>query len=288
VCLYTGQEKYDVLAKIGRIFEHELRDLKHNGLLDSNGIHWPVELYFCGDWKFMYIVMGLNAPNAKYFCLYCNCDAESQWNMDQDWTNSGNSKCKKKPSLFPAIDQENYIPDELHLLLRISDILMECFFNDLFKKKEFEKQIKLSIEAIFKSLAIRFEFFKSTSNKWDWTSLMGPDKKKMLEKFPVSQFISGTQGKDIEQLWREFYRLYNVIRKSQLSNQEIDQYKVDAENWIRTFCRPTQGSINSLQKYRLYRKADITPYMHVFAKHIPLFMQQLKAKGLSLQFFSTS
>ncbi|RIB23744.1 hypothetical protein C2G38_2242489 [Gigaspora rosea] len=214
ICLYVGQEKYDVLAKIGRIFEHELFDLKKNSFFASNGVCWPVELYFCGDWKFMYIIMGLNAPNAKYFCLYCNCDAESRWDMDQVWTNTGNSKSARKPSLFPAIDQEYYVPDELHLLLH---------------------------------LAIQLEFFKTTNNKWNWTSLMGPDKKKMLEKFPVSQFISGEREKDIEQLWREFYRLYNVLRRSQLSDQEIYQYKIDAENWVRTFCCPNQGSINSIQ-----------------------------------------
>ncbi|RIB10702.1 hypothetical protein C2G38_2205440 [Gigaspora rosea] len=108
--------------------------------------------------------------------------------------------CTKKPVLFLAIDLKNYIPDELHMLLRISDILMECLFNDLFKKKEFEKQIKPIVETAFKSLSIQFEFFKSAGNKWTWTSLMGPDKKKMLEKFPVAQFISGIRGQNIEQL----------------------------------------------------------------------------------------
>ncbi|CAG8703004.1 13802_t:CDS:2 [Cetraspora pellucida] len=120
----------------------------------------------------------------------------SWWDMDQDWANTGNSKCMKKPVLFLAIDQKNYISDELYLFLCISDVLMECLFNDLFKKKEFEKQIKLIIEAAFNDLAIQFEFFKLI--------------------------------------------------------------------------------------------ADVIPYMHVFAKYIFLFMQQLKAEGLSLQFFSTS
>ncbi|RIB03155.1 hypothetical protein C2G38_2049498 [Gigaspora rosea] len=85
---------------------------------------------------------------------------------------------------------------------------------------------------------------------------MGPDKKKMLKRFPESQFISGERGKDIEQLWHEFYRFYKVLRQSQLTDQKINQYKIDAKNWIRTFCRPSQGSINSLQKCGLYQKFD--------------------------------
>ncbi|CAG8800102.1 19837_t:CDS:1, partial [Racocetra persica] len=62
----------------------------------------------------------------------------------------------------------------------------------------------------------------------------------MLEKFPVTRFISGMCGNKIEQLWHEFYQLYNVLQQSQLSDQEICQYKVDAKNWVRNFCCPSQ------------------------------------------------
>jgi hypothetical protein len=55
------------------------------------------------------------------------------------------------------------------------------------------------------------------------------------------------------------------------------------------FYRPTQGHMNSTtQVPGLYRKDDVTPYMHVFAKHVPQFMRQLKEIGLSLRTFSTS
>ena len=107
---------------------------------------------------------------------------------------------------------------------------MECLFVDIIKKKEFQKQIKPAIELAFKNIKIHFEFFqsKSTGKQWNWTSLMGPDKKKMLEKFPVSQFISGIRERDVEELWREFYRLYLVLHRTYFSDQEIDQFEIDA------------------------------------------------------------
>jgi hypothetical protein len=118
---------------------------------------------------------------------------------------------------------------------------------------------------------------------------MGPDKKKTLKEFPVSHFIPGTRGEDIEKLWREFYRLYTILHKEYLLDQEINQFETDAQNWVRMFCCPTQGYMNSATQISgLYRKDDITPYMYVFAKHIPQFMRQLKEIGLSLQVFSTS
>ncbi|GET04419.1 hypothetical protein GLOIN_2v1811066 [Rhizophagus clarus] len=148
ICLYVRQKKYDDLTKIGKLFQHQLfaNDLQNNRIYDKDGNHWLVELFFSDDWKFMYIIMGLNASNLKYFCLYCNCQSELCWNIDQNFKNSENYAYEnRKPALFPAINQKNYIPDKLHLFLRIVDVLMECFFNDVIKKKEFEKKIKLEI-----------------------------------------------------------------------------------------------------------------------------------------------
>ena len=44
------------------------------------------------------------------------------------------------------IDLHNYVPDELHILLQISDVLMECLFKKLTRKNDFEKNIKEKIE----------------------------------------------------------------------------------------------------------------------------------------------
>ncbi|RHZ89777.1 hypothetical protein Glove_11g49 [Diversispora epigaea] len=236
--------------------------------------------------------MGINAPNSKYFCLYCNCQSNLRWDMDRTYENKGNDACEnRKLAIFPAINQENYIPDELHLFLRIVDVLMECFFNDLFKKKEFEKKIKIEIEQEMQKIKVHFEFFKSnsTGGKWNWTSLMGPDKKKVVEHFPISKFISGFRGIEIEKLWRDFFNLYQILRKPVLLDSEIDKFEYDAKNWVRTFCQATEGTPNSvIQKPGLYRKQDVTPYMHVFAQHVHQFMRQLKQKNLALRFFSTS
>ncbi|RIB02050.1 hypothetical protein C2G38_2126177 [Gigaspora rosea] len=75
VCLYIGREKYDNLFQVGNLFKFQFSDLQDNGIYDQDNIHWPIEFFFCGDWKFMYLIMGLNAPNSKYFCLYCNCES---------------------------------------------------------------------------------------------------------------------------------------------------------------------------------------------------------------------
>src|SRR2546430_10938184 len=45
------------------------------------------------------------------------------------------------------------------------------------------------------------------------------------------------------------------------------------------FCHPRQGQRNlNSQIPGLYQREDITPYMHVFSKHIPEFLRNLKEK----------
>ncbi|CAB4411546.1 unnamed protein product [Rhizophagus irregularis] len=45
ICLYVGREKYEDLAKVGQLFQNQLFDLKNNGIIDQDGIHWPTELF---------------------------------------------------------------------------------------------------------------------------------------------------------------------------------------------------------------------------------------------------
>ena len=94
LCLYIGKENYEVLANVGKLFALQLADLKENGIIDNDGIHWSVEFYFSGDWKFTYLIMGQNAPNSEHFCLFCKCNAKSRYNMNLSWPPTGNTKGK--------------------------------------------------------------------------------------------------------------------------------------------------------------------------------------------------
>ncbi|RHZ85333.1 hypothetical protein Glove_67g18 [Diversispora epigaea] len=98
-----------------------------------------------------------------------------------------------------------------------------------------------------KDIKIHFEFFKSKSNggKWNWTSLMGSDKKKILQNFPITQFISGKHDEDIQKLWHDFYKLYTILQKPFITNSEINNLKIKAKEWINLFCHPNQGQMNS-------------------------------------------
>ncbi|CAG8832156.1 32899_t:CDS:1, partial [Racocetra persica] len=73
---------------------------------------------------------------------------------------------------------------------------------------------------------------------------MGPSKLKIVEKFPVSTFIDGNRGKDIENLWRRFYLLYCTMQCNSLSEEKINQFTKDARQWVQDFARPTIKTFN--------------------------------------------
>ncbi|CAJ0911580.1 219_t:CDS:10 [Entrophospora sp. SA101] len=240
ICLYIGKEKYETLATVCKIFDSQITSLKAHGIIDNDNIHWPVEFYFSDDWKFTSIIMSLNAPNSTYFCLY--------------W--------KKNPSLFTSIELLNYVPDELRILLQITDVLMECLFKDLNNNR---------------------------SASWTWTSLMGPEKKKILQSFPMSEFVTGSHGIAIENLWYQFFNLYEMLRKPSYNEEDIIKFELEAKNWVRSFCQPTLGITNSTSAIPgLYRKEDVTSYMHILTMHVPFFLHKLNNQGLSFRLFSTS
>nr|CAG8564224.1 9403_t:CDS:2 [Entrophospora candida] len=126
--LYPGVENYEILQKVMEPMINELHNLVTNGLIDSNGIKWRIEPYFSSDLKFLTIILGFNAANANYFCPWCLCMKKDignkekaykiEKNMDQLQTPNPPPGHLKVP-LLPMIPLNNYVPDELHVMLRI-------------------------------------------------------------------------------------------------------------------------------------------------------------------------
>ncbi|RGB40773.1 hypothetical protein C1646_752872 [Rhizophagus diaphanus] len=53
------------------------------------------------------------------------------------------------------------------------------------------------------------------------------------------------------------------MRQKSITNEEINQFEVDAKQWIRDFCRHTIDTMNSAnQQQGMYLRTEVTPYMH--------------------------
>ncbi len=105
--------------------------------------------------------------------------------------------CKHMPLL--DVPLSNIVLDELHLLLRVTDILLANLIEDAMElddKKDFLKKgepkgVNLrKITQLINSCGITFSVWEKRdedgkgSGKMDWTSLMGDEKKKLLRTLP--------------------------------------------------------------------------------------------------------
>jgi len=99
---------------------------------------------------------------------------------------------KHKPLL--SVDINHFVPDELHLMLRITDILLRNVINDCKNKDDnIRKDIVnsgnpvniVNFENLVQSCGIVFHIWTSKgSNDLEWTSLSGGEKIKMLKLLP--------------------------------------------------------------------------------------------------------
>ena len=188
ICLFTGNhclvvlkesEDYDSM-KIG------LSDLrKEVKSLESItvGEHtFAIEYFMGGDWKFLAMATGLDSASSTFACIWCKCPADQRSNTKKKWsiTDTANGArtieenvrlCSSAPStrrfnvsnqpLFPSIPLTNVIVDNLHLFLRVSDVLIDLLIVEL---RRLDKVDKVSRFSSLEKLAYLQKFEKAVKD----------------------------------------------------------------------------------------------------------------------------
>ncbi len=251
-----------------------------------------LQLSLSGDMKFLLIVLGMKAANAKYACMYCLIPKHQRWimsryqsfyymaklrrtlaKMRQHAKAKGETYGMNYPPLFD-IPLDYVVVDELHLLLRITDNLTE---NLVLEAKQILRHNNLSLvqcEEFFKSCGVPgFKIWQNkTTKQWEWTSLTGVDKKKLLKNLPAKLlahsfpcFHEDTRIQ-IANLWADFEVLYSdYINSPKVTTDNCTKFHGLAKQWINDF-------ISVGTRREGYSKADISPYMHIMVYHLPYLM----------------
>ena len=107
-----------------------------------NDKNYAIEYFLGGDWKFLALVCGIGRANEDYACIWCKCPKAQRWNTNKQWNitrtiediclcaASRKFNCKAKP-LFYFIPMDHVVIDNLHMFLRISDVLIDLFIREL-------------------------------------------------------------------------------------------------------------------------------------------------------------
>jgi hypothetical protein len=287
--LYPGNENYDSLNNAMSLFLKELHELKQYGL-KINRIRWEVNLYFSSDWKFLCICLGFNNANSKYFCPWCEASKDNRDDLNANWKmtktmeqlniNYSIYKGHRKPPLFNMISLDNWLIDELHIMLRITDCLWNLVLCELREDDLFDDLTRIVIINEMNRIKVKFQFWKEKgSESWNHTSLMGKDKLKVLENFNLELLFSTPRATKIRELWDKFSDLYNDLRKD---DTDPDNFETAAKEWLTLFLTPSIGDwmVGEEVVAGLYLPSDITPYIHVLVYHVADMMRNHRNWGL--------
>ncbi|GET52834.1 hypothetical protein GLOIN_2v1477112 [Rhizophagus irregularis DAOM 181602=DAOM 197198] len=206
-------------------------------------------------------------------------------NVNKEWSISKQMDCiniyngHHSVPLFNMIPLDHWIPDELHIMLRITDRLWNLVLHEIQETGYFNDVAREIIVKEMNRIKVNFHFWQEKGcQTWSFTSLMGQDKLKVLQFFDLSTILPPTRARAIRMLWDGFYDLYMDIRNPATNPKT---FKRNAKMWLKIFLTPSTGVPNSDDFVQgLYRPNDITPYIHVLVFHIHEFMEKHKKWGL--------
>lgn len=313
IAIADASENYDVLKNAFESVFKEINDLIKNGYLEVNKQKVNTEFFLGGDYKFILLMLGLKSATADYACAWCKVPKEDRWKVGPHFSefnkeplcrtleelrtlcknhptkkNSYNYGCEREPLLNIQLD--HVVVDELHLMLRVTDILLENVIDaaldwdkfiemDRTRGQERGVHLKKTVEHI-KSLGISFDVWEEknadgrASGKYKWTSLTGNDKKKLLKEFPKNEgtlglFQSQELGHKVIENWHKFGELYAIINYWS-PEQDPSMFHLSAVAWVNLFL-----SLNG--KMKGYERKRVTPYMHILVAHVPNLLEMYKS-----------
>lgn len=281
-------ESYDTLKIAASPTIRELNQLISAKEITVDDSTYKLDLYFGGDMKFVDIFLGLNGPTANYACPWCHVHKSERTDLTKpmDYYESEdmkrtaenmqkNAKTNQfgcKHTMLVNIEPSNIIPDELHLLLRVSDILLKNLIDDcvqqdakLAVKKENPHHVQDLISKI-NDCGVLFNIWtEKGSNNLNWTSLTGNDYKRLHQKLPYNLLfvIANDTHDEVVKLWHGFYEIYNNITGDKISMKKEELFRM-ANDWGNLFL--------SVGKCGRLGYDKITPYMHCLIYHVPTFV----------------
>ena len=132
-------------------------------------------------------------------------------------------------------------------------------------------QIREQIRNEMLRIGIHFEFWQNPDSKnWNYTSLMGEDKLKVLRNYNLESVLPKNRSTIIRQLWNGFDNLYTTLQDP---TTDPIAFKNQAKLWLTKFLTPSTGDPRRKGYVKgLYTNNDVTPYIHVLIHHMYEFM----------------
>ncbi|XP_065920007.1 uncharacterized protein [Dysidea avara] len=314
-----ASEEYETIAEGMKGSLDKINSLLKDPHITINDEIYDVELFLCSDYKMILLLMGLKKASSQYACVWCKVDQKDRWDtgiedteylvtnrrtlesLYEDYREKQYS-CKHLPLVH--IETDHIIPDELHLLLRITDILLKNFIATAVAhdKRLMKTRWKLKQGPMVRSVilnirrcGIPFDIWmkknddeSSDKSNYSYTSLVGYRKKNLLKFFPskIPLCHPSTEVKRVAQLWIVSSKTIKLCVKGCNVCIIVEGFqrplRFDIAKESAHSVRPTTPKGNRLlakdwvddytdlrDVHCSYRPQYVTPYIHILTYHVP-------------------
>ena len=252
-------------------------------------------------------ITGIDSATSQYSCIWCKCPREERYNPEKVWSLSDQSQGARtidenvsnaekrgkkqfnvsRTPLFPMIPLSRVVIDNLHLFLRIADVLIDLLIVELKRHDAIDRTKKFSsfdpekykhldkFQKFVSGLGIPgYAFYVGKDSKHlKSRTLTGPEKLKLFRNVRIADLVpklSPDATTKIQHLWKELLELNSLFSKRPdgFCDDDIRNYEEKSREWGRSFIRT-------------YHEHNVTPYIHALMNHVGEFM---KLHGSLLQF----
>ncbi|XP_078347604.1 uncharacterized protein LOC144632757 [Oculina patagonica] len=301
IALVKGHEEYGPLKEGLKNVCHSVNQLVEKGYIEIDGKKVNLHFHLGGDYKFLLLALGMKGATSNNSCIWClihknnRCDMSvphGHYNSNQmkrkfgpNWTRAPG--CQNQP-LF-NIPLEDIVLDELHLMLRVTDRLEKGLILEVIDWDQAENYGKPAsqhrqahLDAFLdtaRSLGVSLNVWKSAeTKKYEWTSLLGREKRILLRKLPeqFGKILPTGRVPQVQRLWNGFSEVLDLINKEKHTDQDIKDLQEKAKDWASLMVNMSGSGAGYLHE------TIITPYMHALVFHVPTMIEM---HG-SLKYFS--
>ena len=183
------------------------------------------------------------------------------------------------PPLFPTIPFVNVVVDNLHLFLRVADVLINHLIEELRRQDAIDKAKKFSTfecskfqhvynyEKFVSSLGIpSYNFYiGQSSRQLKVRTLTGPEKLKLFRHIDIPSLLPSVPQNTtllMQNLWKKFLKINELLsaRPADVTEEVITKYETMSKEW-------------GLEYLEVYQRKEVTPYIHVMICHVGEFMR---------------
>ena len=255
-----------------------------------------------GDLQWLANITGINAANSDHPCIWCKWNKKEDNDLLRTWTINDRSYLEaennvqlygyKNGPLFKTIPFENIVVDVLHLLLRISDILLEKllshvgFFDTDNRTMIYFNRLKTFFENECKIIN---PFYLNKKGITKFRSMNGNERIKILESFSkksLKQIFHEKRDDDKLNLINYIFIKFNELYAKFINDFSAVTYQFNQDEYernLREFLDFYLRFINYSNLQIARKKGEkeyMTPYFHIFIFHSSEFI--LKYKNVNI------